>query len=81
MSTYYDIICDKHRERCDAASRGAAGGIGPVADAPTTIWSFLYAHAGCNLRVVSEHEDEYGDPSYQDWTESNYRQLIDIDRS
>jgi hypothetical protein len=72
MSTYYAVVCDKHMERTDAASR-SGGGIGNVdlCDSKHTLKPFLVAHQGCPLRCISEHQDEYYDTTYQDWTELN----------
>lgn len=72
MSTYYAVVCDKHMERTDAASR-SCGGIGNVhiGDSKYTLKPFLIAHQGCALRCISEHKDEYSDERYQDWTELN----------
>ena len=75
MSTYYYMVCGKHLERTYAAS-GTAGGIGNhLADSPHTLLPFIVAHAGCPVRIVSEHEDDSHDERFEDWTESNVRDM------
>jgi hypothetical protein len=80
MSTYYYIVCDKHMERTDAASR-TAGGIGcHLADSEYTLLPFIVAHAGCPVRIVSEHENDSYDDRFEDWTDSNVEDMAGKDR-
>lgn len=79
MSTYYFLICDDHRERTDAAS-SAAGGCA-LADGPHTLIPFIIAHCGCNVRIVSEHDEEGCSDDYEDWTEENVKEQKNKDRS
>lgn len=67
MSTYFKLVCDKHKERTDCASR-TLGGWCSLADSEITLIPFLIAHCGCNLRCVSEHEDDAYSDSFRDWT-------------
>lgn len=64
MSIYYFLVCDKHRERCDAAST-AAGGC-PLGHSQM-IHAFIVRHGDClpHMRVVSEFDDsamQYKEP-------------------
>ena len=68
MSTYYFMVCDTHKEKTDAASR-TAGGYCPLGDSDTTLTPFIIAHAGCDVRIISEHEAEAAVyDSYYHWT-------------
>ena len=80
MSTYYFIVCDKHKERTDAASHTMAGIGCRLGDSDTTLNPFIVAHAGCPVRIVSEHEDDSYDESFADWTEENVREMALKDR-
>lgn len=73
MSTYYFLVCDRHEEYTDAASRTAGGGICHLANSTDTLLPFLVSHCGCNLRVISEyHKDrEKIMTEYTEWTEDN----------
>lgn len=75
MSTYYCVICNQHNERTRACSH-SVGGIGPLADSLYTLGPFIVVHHGCNLNVVSEHEDDYYSESFIDWTEANFKELM-----
>ncbi len=79
MSTYYALVCDKHRESVTAAS-WSCGGIGGMG-AERVFPHFLVGHRRCTLRVVDEHQWEYGD--YTDWTDENVEAMSDaaIDRA
>jgi len=79
MSTYYFIVCDDHRERTDAAS-SAAGGCA-LADGPHTLIPFIIAHHGCNVRIVSEHDEEGFSDDYEDWTQENVAEQKCKDRT
>lgn len=76
MSTYYFLVCEKHKEFCDGASR-SAGGFGHVADSSVTLPPFIITHNECELRVASEHEELKYDKElgYTDWDEQNYKKL------
>lgn len=79
MSTYYYMVCDKHMERTDAASR-SAGGIGPLCDSPHTLLPFIVDHAGCPVRIVSEHERDSYEDRFEDWTAANVDDMMGKDR-
>lgn len=79
MSTYYYMVCDKHMERTDAASRGG-GGIGHLADSEHTLLSFIVEHAGCPVRIVSEHERDSYEDRYEDWTAANLDDMLGKER-
>ncbi len=53
MSTYYFLVCEDHREHCDAVSR-SAGGLGPLGDCKNLPY-FAYKHRECRLSVWDEH--------------------------
>lgn len=61
MSTYYDFVCDKHRERTDRVCicrNFPYRWSGLYEDDLKTIRAFLIKHADCKPRLVSEHFDE-----------------------
>lgn len=66
MSTYYKAICDSHQARCDAFSIGMMGGLSPVGGSNELFAGFLVDHAGCRLRLVSEHHADYHSEHYMD---------------
>ncbi len=68
MSTYYYLVCDTHREYTCAASR-TAGGYCPLGDSDKTLRPFVIAHAGCAVRILSEHspEAEDGFEGFREW--------------
>ena len=81
MSTYYYMVCDKHLERTDACSR-TAGGIGQSAlgDSRETLGPFIVVHAGCPVRIVSEHESDSYEERFTDWTAENVYDMYTMDR-
>lgn len=78
MATYYYLICDNHREKCDAASR-SAGGVGHLCDSSKVLPHFLYTHAGCTLRVISEHQEDE-EFSYKEWSKENLDEMNSLER-
>ncbi len=80
MSTYYMLICEEHKEKTDALSKGA-GGIGALCDSNETLLPFLYSHCGCSLKVVSEHHDEAYSEEYKEWTSNNVEEMIERSKS
>ena len=85
MSTYYYLVCDKHKESTDAASR-SAGGAGPLGDSVSTLPAFIIAHHKCPVRIVDEHlKHDWMEPRtgreweevYTEWTQENRKSLID----
>ena len=72
MSTYYYLVCDKHLERTPACSR-SAGGIGnsELGDSQETLKPFITTHAGCPVRIISEHEADANDERFADWSKEN----------
>lgn len=55
MSTYFYVVCDKHKQSCDAASMGM-GGIGALGHS-FMLGRFCVDHCDCDIRVTNEHED------------------------
>lgn len=78
MSTYYYLICDKHKEMCDGASRTAGGGACHLCDSQITLPKFIVAHQDCPLRVASEHEDTY--ETHTEWNEKNCLEMYNLQR-
>lgn len=78
MSTYYYMVCDKHREKTDAASHG--GCIGPLCDSPHTLLPFIVTHCGCPVRIISEHSEDAYDSGYTEWTKDNLQAMRSLDR-
>ena len=74
MSTYYFIVCDKHKEITDAASR-TAGGYCPLVDSNVTLVPFIITHHGCPVRIVSEHEDDAYSDDFEEWTKENVDEM------
>lgn len=62
MSTYYSLVCDRCKEETSLVSHGMTTGW--MAGADKNVPAFMAKHLECGpgntLRVVSEHEDEYG---------------------
>ena len=80
MSTYYKLICHDHKERTDAVSR-TAGGSCFLADGHRTLLPFLIAHCGCNVGIVSEHDEDYYNEDFRDWEEANVdHEILDAKR-
>jgi hypothetical protein len=75
LSTYYYMICDGHKERTQAASRTMMGIGTHLCDSEFTLLAFIVAHAGCPVRIVSEHEYEAYSDDYEDWTRDNYSEM------
>ena len=75
MSTYYYLVCDKHKERTDAASCTAGGGVCHLADSPETLLPFIVAHDGCTLRSVNEHTNDAYDSQFADWDDQNWQEM------
>lgn len=69
MSTYYAAVCEIHQVRCDAFSIGLCGGVAPVGDSKALFAKFLTEHAGCRPRIVSEHEDDYFNEHYVEFSD------------
>ena len=61
------MVCDKHLERTAAASIRASGTACHLADSGHTLLPFIVAHAGCPVRIVSEHEKDGVDERFVDW--------------
>lgn len=73
MSTYYFLVCEDHKERCDAASKLASNGVCQLCDSDVTLLPFIVQHSGCNVRIASEHEDDIYE--YLEWTKGNVDDL------
>ncbi len=80
MSTYYYMVCDKHKERTDAASRTFFGIGCHLADSVHTLLPFIVAHAGCPVRIVSEHEDAAYSDDFEDWDADNVQDMAHKER-
>lgn len=74
MSTYYSLICENCGERVEAVSRTISG-TSPFGDSELTLLPFLIAHEGCAIKVVSEHNEDFHDNKYLDWTAGNFKDL------
>ena len=70
LSTYFYMVCDKHLERTAAASKRASGTACHLADSQHTLLPFIVAHAGCPVRIVSEHEKDGVDERFVDWKQT-----------
>jgi hypothetical protein len=80
MSTYYFLICDKHKELVNAASR-TFGGIGcHLIDSKTTLPPFIVAHSNCAIRIISEHHEEACSGEYEEWDKDNIQQMANKNR-
>lgn len=77
MSTFYYIVCDGHKERCEAAAR-TGGGTGPLGDSDVTLPAFIVTHADCPVRIVGEAHPDANREDYKDWDAENVAQLVDI---
>jgi hypothetical protein len=73
MSTYYQLVCDKCKERVDSCRRG--GTISPMAGVSGNdlIWHFLYTHSHHPLRNLSEFDEDHLD--YKEWHFGNMESL------
>lgn len=80
MSTYYYMVCNKHKERTPAASI-TLGGIGcHLSDSDHTLQPFIVSHAECPVRIVSEYEEDAYDDKFIEWNKNNVRELANKDR-
>lgn len=75
MSTFYYMICRDHKERVDACSMSGHNYGVKLADSDKTLMPFIATHHGCDVSIVSEHDDEACDESYKDWTAANYKDM------
>jgi len=80
MSTYFYVVCHDHKEKCDAASRTAGGGVCHLCDSDHTLLPFLVAHCQCNIRVVSEHTEDDEELDYREWTAETVKEEIERER-
>lgn len=74
MSVYYFLVCDRHKEWCNAAS-SQAGGSGHLIDSDETLPDFVVAHHGCTLKSVSEFDDDARPMEYIQWSRNNRESL------
>jgi hypothetical protein len=74
------IVCDKHLERTDAASKTSGGRGCHLADSKYTLLPFIVAHAGCPIRIVSEHDADSHDEKFTDCTEDNVADMARKER-
>lgn len=65
MSTYYSLVCDKCKEETSFVGRWFPDMWGWMADARDVVPLFVQKHEPClgSLRVISEHDDRYGEYS------------------
>jgi hypothetical protein len=74
MSTYYFLVCDKHKEYCDGASRSGSGAI-HLCDSEITLPPFIVVHCDCPVRICSEHDESFLD--YDEWNKENVEAFWD----
>lgn len=55
MSTYYYVVCDEHKQCCDAVSRTVSG-IRALGHS-FMLGDFLVDHCGCGVRLTNEHDE------------------------
>ena len=79
MSTYYYMVCDRCREKTDAA-RGSSAGVGHLVNSDKTLLPFIVAHAGHAVRILSEHYEGSDIYDYTEWHATNLAEMIDKDR-
>lgn len=78
MSTCYSLICEHHKERTEAVCRTTV--ITNIGDSEVTLLPFIVEHADCAVRIVSEHESEWCDESYTEWTKDNVDAMMKLNR-
>ncbi len=57
MSCYYFSACDKHKVRCDVASRLTGGGVCALGHS-FMLGTFLVEHERCGVRIFNEYIDD-----------------------
>ena len=75
MSTDYELVCKKHKHRCDISTDGMSG---PMLNCDKALPFFVVTHSNCELTVMNEHQldhEEYDD--YVEWFASNRNELLD----
>ena len=77
MSTYYYLVCDKHKEYCNGASR-TMGGFCHLCDSADTLPPFIITHDSCKVRITSEHDYSY--MGYKEWTRFNIEEMYNMER-
>ena len=79
MRTYYYMACDDHMEITDAASDKAEGCF-HMGNSEDTLLPFIIYHAGCKVRIISEHQNESWNFTYREWTTENAEEMSDASR-
>lgn len=77
MSTDYELVCKKHKHRCDISTDGMSG---PMFNCDKALPFFTITHRDCKLIIMSEHQldDDYYD-TFTEWTADNRKELLDYE--
>lgn len=77
MSTDYELVCKKHKHRCDISTDGMSG---PMLNCGKSLAFFVVTHCNCDLVIMSEHQldDDYYD-TFVEWNKDNCKELLDYD--
>jgi hypothetical protein len=77
MSVDFELVCKKHKARCDISTDGMSG---PMFNCDKALPFFCVTHQLCDIRIMSEHElDNKEYDKYTVWTNENRRELLDYD--
>ncbi len=79
MSTYYYMVCDRCHEKTDAA-RSSSAGVCHLVNSDETLLPFIVAHAGHQVRILSEHYEGGDIYGYTEWNISNLDEMTNKDR-
>jgi len=71
MSTDYELVCNKHKERVDICTDGMSG---PMTNCDRAMPAFCITHSNCSLNIVSEHDDSCDD--YEEWALGNWKEKL-----
>ena len=71
MSTDYELVCNKHKEKVDICSDGMSG---PQMGCDRSLAAFSITHSRCSLNITCEHDDSCD--NYDEWTLGNWAEKL-----
>ena len=74
MSTDYDLVCHKHKEKVAICSVGISG---PMTQCDWSLAGFSITHRSCDLNLVDEHDDSVDE--YSEWDKANWKDKVHYD--
>lgn len=76
MSTYYFLVCERHKEFTDAASLPAFGQPVRLGQSNEILPHFIHAHHSCGLVVLDEHRLGNRFETHDDWEEDTLINML-----